>query len=197
MMGGGQDFSAVSFGTGTSTLPPQEEQKLTALATALLDRPALKIELKGYVDRERDTEGYRNDLFNRKLKNEKFLYLSREGILKEGEKAENIQVLPEENARYLSAVYKKEKFPKPRNMLGFVKDLPPDEMKKLIFANSVVGEPELQTLARERVLAVKNFLVVKGGIAPERVFEKNDSIFKAPDKDTIPKSRVELNAIAQ
>jgi len=197
MMGSDQDFSAVSFGTGTSTLPPQEEQKLATLAKALLDRPALKVELKGYVDKERDTEGYRNDLFNRKLRNEKFLFLSTEGTLKEGEKIENVQVLPEEQARYLAAAYKKEKFPKPRNMLGFVKDLPPEEMKKLIIANTVVGEAELQTLARERVLAVKNFLVVKGGIAPERVFEKNDTIYKAPEKDSVPKSRVELNAIAQ
>jgi len=197
MMGGGQDFSAVSFGTGTSTLAPQEEQKLSALAKALLDRPALKVELKGFVDRERDTEGYRSDLFNRKLRNEKFLYLNKEGTLKEGDKAESLQVSPEENTRYLTAVYKKEKFPKPRNMLGFVKDLPPEEMKKLILTNMVVGEPELQTLARERVLAVKNFLVVKGGIAPERVFEKNDNIFKATGNDTTPKSRVELNAIAQ
>ncbi len=197
MMGSDQDFSAVTFGIGTSTLPPQEEQKLATLAKALLDRPALKVELKGFVDRERDTEGYRSYLFNRKLRNEKFLYLKDEGTLKEGEKVETIQVLPEEQARYLSAVYKKEKFPKPRNVLGFVKELPPDEMKKLIFANTVVGEAELQGLARERVLAVKNFLVVKGGIAPERVFEKNDSIHKAPEKDTVPKSRVELNAIAQ
>jgi uncharacterized protein involved in outer membrane biogenesis len=195
--GGGQDFSAVQFDAGSSRLTAQEEQKLATLAKALLDRPALKVELKGYVDRERDTEGYRSDLFNRKLKNEKFIALSREGTLKEGEKADTVTVLPEEYARYLAAVYKKEKFPKPRNMFGLVKDLPPDEMKKLIITNTAVGDPELQTLARERILAVKNHLVLKGSVAPERVFEKNDNVFKAPEKETAPRSRVELNAIAQ
>ena len=195
--GGNQDFSTVSFGAGTSALSPKEEQKLSALASVLLDRPALKVELKGYVDRDLDTEGYRVDLFNRKLKNEKFLALSKDRTLKEGEKADTIQVLPDEYARYLAAVYKKEKFPKPRNAIGFVKTLPPDEMKKLIIANTVVGDQELQTLARERVLAVKNYLILKGKVPPERVFEMNDAIFKAPEKDSIPRSRVELNAIAK
>lgn len=197
MMGSDQDFSAVSFTVGSSQLPPAEEQKLSALATALQDRPALKVELKGYVDRERDTEGYRQELLTRKLRNEKYQALSSDGLLREGDRQETVQVLPEEYNRYLALVYKKEKFPKPRNMLGFVKDIPPEEMKKLIIANTVVGEAELQTLARERVLSVKNHLVIKGKIAPERVFEKNDTIFKAPEKDTTARSRVELNAIAQ
>jgi hypothetical protein len=197
MFGGGQDFSTVQFSIGTSLLSPQDQQKLSALSKALLDRPALKVELKGYVDRDRDTEGYRSDLLNRKLRNEKFLAMSKEGTLKEGEKIDTIQVLPEEYARYLTAVYKKEKFPKPRNVLGFVKEIPTEEMKKLIVANTVIGEPELQTLARERVLAVKNYLVLKCGVPPERVFEKNDNIFKAPEKETVSRSRVELNAFAQ
>ena len=197
MAGGGQDFSSVQFDHGLSIITPGEEQKLGVLAKVLLDRPALKIELKGYVDREKDTEGYRLELLNRKLKNEKFLALTKAGTIKEGEKAESVKVLPEEYATYLKAVYKKEKFPKPRNAIGLVKDLPPDEMKKLIIAHMVIGEPELQTLARERVVAVSNHLVNKGTVPAERVFQKNDDIFKAPENDTIARSRVELNAIAQ
>jgi hypothetical protein len=54
----------------------------------------------------------------------------------------------------------------------------------------------LQELARERVAAVSNHLVHKGGIPAERVFQKNDNIHKAPEKDTTARSRVELNAIA-
>ncbi len=196
MFGGGQDFSYMQFAVGTSTLSATEEQKLSTLVKVLLDRPALKVELKGYVDRDRDTEGYRTDLFNRKLKIEKFMVLSKNGALKEGQKAESMQVLPDEYAQYLAAAYKKEKFPKPRNVIGLVKSIPPDEMKKLMIANTVVGEPELQNLARERVLAVKNHLVLKGNIPPERVFEKNDNVFKAPEKESTPRSRVELNAIA-
>jgi hypothetical protein len=147
------------------------------------------------VDREKDTEGYRRELLNAKLRNEKFLALSKAGIRKEGENADSIQILPEEQAKYLASVYKKEKFPKPRNPLGFVKDLPLDEMNKLIISNTVVGEPELQTLARERVVTIVTYLVNKGKIPSERIFQKSDNVFKIPEKDATSKSRVELNAI--
>ena len=196
MFGGGEDFSAIRFDYGTSILLPSEELKLANLSKALLDRPALKIELKGYVDREKDSEAYRLELLNRKLRSEKFLALGKTGTLKEGEKADSVRVLPEELGIYLAAVYKKEKFPKPRNVIGLVKALPPDEMKKLIIANTVIDEPELQTLAQERVAAIITHLVRQGNVPAERIFQKNDDIFKAPQKDSTAKSRVELNAIA-
>lgn len=192
---GGQDFSVIQFSPGTSTISPQEGLKLTALAKGLLDRPALKIELKGYVDREKDGEGYRSELLSKKLKNEKLLALTKADDLKPGTKSEDLQVQPEEYAKYLTAVYKKEKFPKPRNLLGLAKSLPPEEMKKLIITNTVVGDAELTNLAHERVVAVKNFLITKGNVPAERMFQKNDNIFKAPEKETSSRSRVELNAI--
>jgi hypothetical protein len=197
LFGGGHDFSSVQFAAGTSALSPQEEVKLDALARILLDRPALKVELKGYVDREKDSEGYRRELLDRKLRNEKFLALGRERKLTVGETVDTVRVMPEEYPKYLSAVYKKEKFPKPRNIIGMVKDLPLDEMRKLIIAITVVGEPELQSLARERVTAVMNYLVAKKAVPAGRIFQKNDDLFKAPDKESGGRSRVELNAIAQ
>jgi len=103
----------------------------------------------------------------------------------------------DEYSKLLKAVYKKEKFPKPRNAIGLVKDLPDAEMKKLIIANTVVGENELLSLARERTAAVMNYMVTKGGLPPERLFQKNDDIYKAPEKETTSRNRVEFNAIAQ
>jgi hypothetical protein len=38
-------------------------------------------------------------------------------------------------------------------------------------------------LARERVDAVMDFLVGKGNIPAERIFRKNDDLFKPPDKE--------------
>jgi len=197
MFGGGHDLSAIQFNNGTSTIAAQEGQKLDALAKALLERPALKVEVKGYVDRDKDAEAYRRELLDRKVRGEKFLALGKQGTLKNGEKTDDITVGPDEYPAYLAAVYKKEKFPKPRNIMGMVKALPPEEMKKLIIANTVVGAPELSTLAHERVVAVMDYLVSKGHLPAERVFQKSDDPFRAPEKDTAARSRVELNAIAQ
>ena len=107
--------------------------------------------MSGFVDRERDPEGYRNELLTKKMKNEKFLALVKEKKGLEGESADSVTILPAEYSLYLKAVYKKEKFPKPRNMLGLVKDIPDSEMKKLILTNTVVGDEQLKSWpGRER-----------------------------------------------
>lgn len=196
MFGGGEDLSTVQFAYGTSSLKQQEELKLNALSKALADRPALKLELKAYVDGARDAESYKSELLDRKIRNEKYLALAK-GQQATAGSAESVKVLPEEYSTYLKAVYKKEKFPKPRNIIGLVKDLPDSEMKKLIITNTVVGNNELRVLAQERNNAVMNYLVTKGGIDSKRVFQKIDDILKKPEKEGVPGSRVELNAVAQ
>lgn len=197
LFGSDEDFSAIPFAPGTSVILTSEELKLDHLAKALFDRPALKIELKGYVDREKDMEAYRSELLNRKIKHEKVAALRAKETLKADDNVETIQVLPEEYATYLTAVYRREKFPKPRNVLGLVKSLPPDEMKKLIIVNTVIGEHELHALAHERVVAIMGYLVRKGNIPAERLFQNDDDVFKAPEKESLSRSRVEMTAIAQ
>jgi hypothetical protein len=149
------------------------------------------------VDKLKDPEGYRIELLDRKVRKEKFLTLVKERKLGEGQSAETISLAPEEYSTYLKAVYAKEKFPKPRNALGAVLTLPDAEMRKLILANIAIGENELQDLARERVDAVIEFLEKKGNIPAERLFRKNDDLFKPPDQDKALQSRVELNVVGQ
>ena len=62
MFGGKEDLSSVGFASGSTELSPGEREKLLKLATALKERPELKIGVVGFVDRERDHEGYRNKL---------------------------------------------------------------------------------------------------------------------------------------
>ena len=195
LFGGGSDLSVVGFSPGTQVLQPSEEQKLESLAKGLNERPALKMSLTAYVDRERDTEGYRNELLNRKVKREKLVALARERQITAGESEETIPLSTEEYSTYLKAVYAKEKFPKPRNALGQEIGLPDAEMVKLILAHTKVEKDELEDLARERVGTVMHFLINRGKIPAERIFQKTDDIFKPPAKNETPKSRVELNAI--
>jgi hypothetical protein len=42
-----------------------------------------------------------------------------------------------------------------------------------------------------------DYLVTKEHLPAERVFQKVDDPYKTPEKETISRSRVELNAIAQ
>lgn len=196
MFGSSEDLSSVSFTPGSALLLPTEMKKLDTLAKGLIERPGLRVELSGYIDQQRDPEGYRLELLQQKMRQEKYLELARNKQLKEGEDADQMTIQPAEYSRYLKAVYGKEKFPKPRNLIGMVKDIPDDEMKKLIIANTLVGDKELQQLATRRTAAVREYLITKGKLESQRLFQKQDTITKPPKENTSPASRVELNPIA-
>ena len=197
MFGGGEDFSAVTFAPGSAQLSKVEEGKLLKLAQVLQDRPALNLEISGFVDKDKDAEGYRNELLQKKMKGEKFRTLVKQGKIREGQTQEQTELLPQEESVYLKAVYGKEKFPKPRNALGFAKDLPDAEMRKLIITHTVVGENELQALARERAEAVRDFLIKSGKLPAERLFEKSANIYSPSSKEKTGGSRVEFGAIVK
>jgi hypothetical protein len=194
LLGGGEDFSAVPFAPGSTQLSKAEEEKLLKLSQALRDRPALNLEISGFVDREKDAEGYRKEMLVKKLKGEKFRALVKGGKSRGGETQEGTELLPQEYPVYLKAVYAKEKFPKPRNALGFIKQLPGAEMEKLIITHTVVSNNELQALARARAGAVRAFLQENGKLPAERLFEKNADIFRPSSREGTSGSRVEFGA---
>lgn len=197
MFGGKEDLSSVRFAYGSTELSPDERQKLLKLATALSDRPSLKIAVIGFVDRERDDEGYRNELLQKKMRAEKFLNMVKEKRNQLGDSPETVQIAPAEYARYLKEVYAREKFPKPRNILGLIKALPDAEMKKLILANTVVGEQQLRSLAEARAAGVRAFLVKQGKMDSARVFHKSGGIYRAPEKGGKPGSRVDFEVAVE
>jgi len=194
LFGGGEDFSAVLFAPGSTQLSKAEEEKLLKLSKALLDRPTLDLEISGFVDRDRDAEGYRSELLEKKLKGEKFRTLVKQGKSREGQTLEGTELLPQDYPIYLKAVYAREKFPKPKNALGFSKSLPDAEMKKLIITHTVVGKNELRTIARERAGTVRDFLQQNGKLPAARLFEKTVDIFRPSAKEGTSGSRVEFGA---
>lgn len=160
--GGGEDITAAVFPFGSSELLPAEQQKLDTLAAMLKDRPALRLELAGFVDVDKDPEGYRKELLEQQLRKAKFLELVDEKENLPGQTEANVEILTEERERYMEEVYDQADFPKPRNVLGFNKSLPAEEMEKLILANTEVGPPQLQALAKARMAAVVNYLTGPG-----------------------------------
>jgi len=194
--GGKEDFSGVNFAPGSADLSPQERDKLMNLAKAIQDRPELSMEITGHVDREKDPEGYRRELLAKKMRAEKFLDMVKQKKNTPGQTPETTEILPEESSSYLKAVYRKEKFPKPRNLVGMQKDLPDEEMRKLIFTHTVVGDAELQALARERAATVHAFLVEQGKLGRERLFLKSGDIYKEPEEGRNG-SRVEFGALVK
>jgi hypothetical protein len=168
LFGGGEELAWLEFDPGRAAIPPAGVAKLEKLAKALKDRPALKLELSGRADAAADTEGMKHVLLERKLKARKLKETVKKG--EDSDSLEDVKVEKEEWAKYLSQVYKAEDFKKPKNMIGFAKSLPPEEMEKLILANTEVSQDMLKRLAERRAKAAEEWLIQTGGVPAQRVF---------------------------
>ena len=179
MFGSGEEMSNVEFDYGRAAITPSTQQRLENLAKALADRPALKLEIEGRVDPERDREGLKSARIDRKVR-----AVKREDLAKQGADSaatENVEVSEQEYPALLERVYKAEKFPKPRNMIGLVKSLPVDEMEKLMLANSSVDDDDLRALGERRAKAVRDWLVAHE-VSADRVFLLPTKLGEAGDK---------------
>ena len=118
-------------------------------------------------DPEIDPEGLKREGIERKVKALKREELTRKGV--ESGSVDTIEIGPEEYSVLLERVYRAEKFPKPRNMVGLVKTLPVEEMEKLMMANASVSEDDLSDLAERRADAVRDWLT-EHQVPLERIF---------------------------
>jgi hypothetical protein len=188
--GGGEDLGYAEFDYGSSTLSDTAQKKVATLAKALQDRPALRLEMSGFVDKEQDREGLVKARFERKLKAQKFLERSRRGQTEPP--VEALIIEPAEYEKYLRAAYKEEKFPKPRNVVGLSKDLPANEMEKLMLTHIQVTDDDLVVLAQVRAQNVRDAIVRTGQVEQDRIFlVKSDSL--TPGKtQNVKDSRVDF-----
>ncbi|QHE91902.1 DUF748 domain-containing protein [Pandoraea fibrosis] len=163
--GGDQELGYVEFAPGSARLTPESEKRLETLVKALTDREALKLDIEGRVDPAKDTDGLRSVAVERAIKAQKVKSMVGKG---ESIDVDSVTVSPEERSKYLTAAYKAADFAKPRNMIGFAKSLPDDEMEKLLETNVKVNDDDLRALAERRAQRVRSWL--DGKIASDRLF---------------------------
>jgi hypothetical protein len=142
-------------------------KKLEDLAKALDRAQFLKLEITGRADPEADKEGVKRACHRTRHEGRE-AEGSEEG--RRGQVAGRHRDSPEESKLYLTRAYKEAKFPKPRNMIGMQKDLPVEEMEKLMLTNFPASDDDLKALATRRAEAVQAWLVEQGKVPPERVF---------------------------
>ncbi|MDA8155020.1 MAG: DUF748 domain-containing protein [Actinomycetota bacterium] len=190
LFGGGEELSHVEFDYGSYALAPPGIKKLETIEKALADRPALKLEVEGHVDLARDKEGLMQYLFGNELKVQKLKDMIRHG--QQAVPLDKIVIGKDEYAKYLTLAYKAAKFPKPRTFLGFTKKLPVPEMEKLMLTHIKVTTDDLRQLASKRALAVKNYIIKSGKVAPDRVFLVEPKSLAPEKKDNLKNSRVDF-----
>jgi uncharacterized protein involved in outer membrane biogenesis len=188
--GGGEELSYIGFDYGTTVMTAGGEKKIDKLVKALYERPSLKLDIEGHVDVERDREGLREYIFNRKIKAQKLKDMLKKGLA--AVPVDEVKIEKEEYPKYLKMAYKQEKFPKPRNILGIAKNLPVAEMEKLMLTNIKVTDDDLRQLALQRALTVKDQILKSKQIDPERIFLVEPKSLSPEKKEKLSDSRVDF-----
>jgi hypothetical protein len=201
MLGGGEELSQIEFDYGKRLLDEAGAAKLDQVATVLYDRPALKLDISGYVDSEKDREALKAMLFENKLKAQKLKTLAGQGTA--AGSLEEIEILPEEYGQYLTAAFQESQIPLPEASTAQAgeanaaadQEAPPnplDEMERLLRESIQVTERDLKRLARDRAMAVKGHLLKTEKVEPERVFLVDPGMMESPAAEGFKKSRVVL-----
>ncbi len=183
MFGGGEELSKLDFAPGRSRIGEDQSKTLETLAKALGERQALELEISGLADPEIDREGLKRVAIERQVRAER-----RKALPDKGEAGGRGELSDEEYKTYLTRVYKAAKFPKPRNMIGLQKDLPVEEMEKLMLANTAASDEDVRNLARRRAENVQVWLIEQGKVAPERLF-----LVPPKSGDVVPGARVDFS----
>ncbi|MGZ3603811.1 MAG: DUF748 domain-containing protein [Thermodesulfobacteriota bacterium] len=190
VFGGGEELSYIEFDYGRTDISEANAKKIQTIVKALHDRPSLKMDIEGHVDMERDRDGLKQYLFDKKVKVQKL-----NEMVKKGQPAipvDEVKIEKQEYEKYLKMAYKEEKFPKPKNVLGMAKDIPAPEMEKLMLTHIEVKEGDLKTLASQRSMKVKDVILKSGQVEPERVFILEPKSLAPEKKDKVKDSRVDF-----
>ena len=163
---GGSDaeLATVAFAPGTAQLLPTAQDKLARIAKALADRPALTLTVIGTANLDDERTAYQRERLQAQVRAER-----------QRNTAETTAPLPDltpgspEHTRWLTAVYKRADMPKPRNALGFAKELPHADMEALLLTQIPVSDATMKELAVQRGMAVRDHLLGQA-IPGQRLF---------------------------
>ncbi|HTR57739.1 MAG TPA: DUF748 domain-containing protein [Casimicrobiaceae bacterium] len=188
--GHGEELAYIEFAPGSAALDTASQEKIKAIAKALTDRPALKLDIAGRVDPTADRDGLKHAAIERQIRLLKFNELKRRG--EPPASVDATEVPAAEYEALLTRVYKDAEFDKPRNAIGFAKDLPRAEMETLLLANTTISDEDLRLLAERRGQAVHASLVDEQHVPGERVFVVTPMLNAQGIKDKGKTTRVDF-----
>lgn len=190
LFGGGEELGYVEFDYGRDILTDANAKKIDTLTKALQEKSSLRLDITGYVDVERDKEGLKQYLLQKKVKTQKLKDLLKKSS--ESITVDEVKIEPQEYEKYLRLAYKAEKFPKPRNAIGLEKTIPVEEMEKLMLTNTEVKDEDLRSLATQRSAKVKDAILKTGQVEAGRLFVVEPKSLTPEKKEKLKESRVDF-----
>jgi len=190
LFGGGEELGYVEFDYGRANLTDANIKKIDTLVKALQDRPSLRLDITGFVDTERDKEGLKQYLIEKKVKTQKLKDMLKK--TSESIQVDDVKIEPQEYEKYLRQAYKAENFPKPRTVIGLEKTIPVEEMEKLMLTHMVVKDDDLRALAAQRSARVKDAILKTGKVEASRLFVVEPKSLSPEAKEKLKASRVDF-----
>jgi len=176
----------VNFEPGSAVLGTEARANLDKVAQAMKARTSLTMTVAGTASLEAEREGYKREQLSALMLAEK-----RRAAVVAGKPADTVApVTAAERPELLKAVYRRARIPKPRNLLGLAKDLPPAEMETLLLASIPVTQEHMRELAQARGVAVKDYLGSRE-LTQDRLF-LGASRMEAADGKWIPHAELSL-----
>ncbi|MGB0910931.1 MAG: DUF748 domain-containing protein [Nitrospirales bacterium] len=199
MGSGGDDLKFVEFAVASQEINEKEQEKLDALAQALEERPALRLEVTGTADPDVD----RQALAEAKLMTQLQMRRGQSGSSQESSSPQSVDVLldPEEQRRLIRDLYV-QKFgeaaavkletpssapietvsePKspstimdadnqPNTDPEMAQGEPWEKMKRQLLDEMTIPDSEVRLLAQHRAQVIRDHLIQQGKVPEERVF---------------------------
>lgn len=166
-----EELSAVPFAPGSALLSAEAQSGLDTVVKVLVDRPNVNLTVVGTASLAVERDAFKLEQINALVQAEK----RRTALLKAGQSTAAAQregALEVSQAEYptlLKAVYRRADFPKPRNLIGRLKDIPVEEMQALLLANLPADLEAMRDLAVRRGVAVRDYLAAQK-LPLERLF---------------------------
>lgn len=159
------ELSSVAFDAGTARISAAALPSLDQIGKALVDKPDLRLTVVGTASLEREVGEMKRGILGSRLLAEKRRAAA--GAAKDVTAVSAVSA--EETPALLKEVYRRSNVKKPRNVVGLVKDLNTAEMEALLLDSIGVDEDAVRTLARNRSLAVREYLTARQ-VPSDRLF---------------------------
>jgi uncharacterized protein involved in outer membrane biogenesis len=195
LFGGGEELSFIEFDPGRAEIAAAGETRLKSLATALNERPGLKLQIGAWVEPATDREGLRRQKLDRSVRTMKVKDLVGKG---QSATVESVIVSPEEYPVLLERLYKAQNLPAPGSASGTQQALPPGEIENSLLASQQISDDELTALGNRRAQSVKQWLQNTGQVPEQRLFLVATRVGASadanpPGQSTAKTSRIEFS----
>lgn len=185
LVGGGENMDSLPFRTGSSALEPETQSRLDTLAKALVERPAIGVEIRGSYDPKADAQAIRSAKFDAELRKRN----------PDGERTRRVletmfreklgaEALAQQRALSLRPA---EESARNKEELKVAENLYLKSLEDELTAREVVLDGDLRQMALDRASQVRKTLVEIHKVEESRVFIMEPETTQAQDEKIIMK----------